>query len=60
MKTFDLMVTIRVSAESSLDSLSDTVRELEANCTYHIGDTEHVKVIETELMESPLAYPSKP
>lgn len=60
MKTFDLMVTIRISVESSLDSLSDTVRELEANCTYHIGNTKNVKVVETELMESPLAYPQKP
>ncbi|RZK38625.1 MAG: hypothetical protein EOO90_21700 [Pedobacter sp.] len=60
MKTYDLILTLRVSMESGLDSLSDTVQDFEAGCRYSIEGTDLVKVTETELMESPLAYPPKP
>ncbi|WP_448103500.1 hypothetical protein [Pedobacter panaciterrae] len=52
MRTIHLILSIRVEAESKLDSLSDAIQELEQQTNYRIGSTENVKVLETEILKT--------
>lgn len=52
MKNHLLMLTVRVEVESQLTSLSDTIQEFEQETRYYFADTENVRVVETEILQT--------
>jgi len=52
MKKVHLTLSIRVEAETKLESLSDAIQELEQQTDYQIGSTENVKVLDTEILKT--------
>ncbi len=46
------MLSIRVEVDTKLSGLSDTIQELEHQTDYHIGSTENVAVLETEILKT--------
>lgn len=52
-----LYITVRLEVESCLSTLSDTIAEFEQNTEYSFSSTEHVAVIDTELLQTEIFNP---
>jgi hypothetical protein len=42
---------IKVTIKTSFKDIHNAIRELQRDTEYHIGSTEHVEVLKTEIME---------
>ncbi|MES2458186.1 MAG: hypothetical protein V4594_21695 [Bacteroidota bacterium] len=50
MKQHHLYLTIRVTVDSKLSNLSETVQEFEQETKYQFSGTKNITVIETEIL----------
>lgn len=60
MRTHLLYLTVRVEVQSHLNRLSDTIQEFEQDTDYYFSDTENVKVVGTELLQTEPFNPLNP
>ncbi|WP_175403965.1 hypothetical protein [Mucilaginibacter sp. PPCGB 2223] len=51
MRTDKIFLLIRVTVRTEYQHIHDAIQELQKETDYHIGSTENVEVLETEIMD---------
>jgi len=51
MRTDKIFLLIRVTVRTEYQNIHDAIQELQQETDYHIGSTENVEVLETEIID---------
>jgi hypothetical protein len=51
MRTDKIFLLVKVTIRTNYPNIHDAIQELQRGTDYHIGNTENVEVLETEIIE---------